>query len=167
MLRDRHLLTWICCGSHFVHELLTKYLKRLIAEPRPLNGPPASGLFDGPYGMPSQHVACNSYMTIMIILLLFYHYRGFGILKFKLLATILLIIGLLIQMQARVHLKYHDLRQIIGGLIHGSISSLIHFIIIEKNTHHFAKICRWPIISHLGFTPDFITTHNSRKKHFN
>lgn len=164
MIRDRHILTWSCCGSHLVHELTTRYIKRLIGLPRPPDGPPPSGLFDGPYGMPSQHVACNSYMTTMLTLILFYHYRGYGNLKLKLLASLILLIGLLIQCQARVYLKYHDLRQVIGGLFHGSLSSLIYFILIERNILTLSRLCNWPVFRHFGFTSDYLSNLKFKDK---
>lgn len=156
MFRDRQLLTWLCCGSHFIHEIITRSVKRYIGQDRPKDGPPSVGLFDGPYGMPSQHVACSTYLTIMVTLLLFYHYRHYGDTKSKLFSVIILFIGLAIQCHARLYLRYHDLMQVLAGLVYGCLSCLTFFILIESCMPLAPRICKWPIFKQLNFTPDFI-----------
>lgn len=159
-LWNRDLLTLWCCFTHALSEIMNYYLKHAIKHPRPENGAPEGGLFEGKYGMPSQHCHCFAYSATMIVLLVFHYYRHDIDTMKKILVLVITILGLSIQVFARIYLRFHTANQCFVGVLVGCISALTFYLIgLYFFLPHSDKLCRLWILRIFKFRKDLTSLH--------
>lgn len=157
-LWNRDLLTFYCCFTHLLSEIMNYILKHSLKHPRPDQGAPGGGLFEGRYGMPSQHCHCFAYLTTMVVLLVFHYYRHHIDSTKKVFVLVISTMGLTLQVIGRVYLRFHTVNQCLVGVSFG-ISSAVIFYIMGLNYFlpHGDSICRLPILQAFSFRKDLIT----------
>lgn len=157
-LWNRDLLTFYCCFSHLLSEILNYTLKHAFKHPRPNNGAPGGGLFEGRYGMPSQHCHCFAYMVTMVLALVFHYYRNFISPNKKALVLVISLLGLTLQVVGRIYLRFHSLDQCLAGVALG-IGSAIFFYIAGINLFlpQAQYICKLGILRWFSFRRDLIS----------
>lgn len=157
-LWNRDLLTFWCCFTHLLSEIMNYALKYALKHPRPANGAPSGGLFEGRYGMPSQHCHCFAYLVTVVLALVFHYYRHQISPMKKALVLAISLICLALQVIGRVYLRFHTLDQCLVGVSLG-VSSAIMFYIIGVNFFlpHSQYLCRTWILRWLSFRKDLIS----------
>ena len=157
-LRNRDLLTFYCCFTHLLSEILTYCLKHYLKQPRPEHGAPSGGLFEGRYGMPSQHCHCFAYLITMILLLTLHYYRKhIGSVK-KTLVAIVTTVGLVLQVLGRTYLKFHTMDQCLVGVAAGSLSALTFYSLgLFFFLPHSDYLCKLWLLRVFSFRRDLIT----------
>lgn len=164
-LWNRDLLTFYCCFTHMISEIMNIALKHLLKEPRPENGAPKGGLFEGRYGMPSQHCHCFAYLITTALLLTYHYYRKHITFNKKLLVTIISFIGLVLQIIGRIYLRYHTINQCLVGAAFGMLSSCLFYIIgIKYYLPLSAPLCRLPLLKWFSFRKDLLPPSPQSKK---
>lgn len=128
-LRNRDMVTFYCCLSHLLSEIMNYLLKHILKEPRPEHGAPGGGLFEGRYGMPSQHCHCFAFMITMVLLLVFHYYRRHVSLPKKLITLVVSGIGLTLQVLGRIHLRFHTTSQCLVGVAFGATSAVTFYLV--------------------------------------
>lgn len=158
-LWNRDLLTFWCCFTHLLSEIINYALKHALKHPRPINGAPGGGLFEGRYGMPSQHCHCFAYLITVVLALVFHYYRHYiGPTKKTLVLTISLI-GLTLQVLGRVYLRFHTLDQCLVGIALGITSAIVFYILgVNFFLPQAQYLCRMWILRWLSFRKDLISS---------
>lgn len=157
-LRNRDMLTFYCCFTHLLSEILNIILKSTIKQPRPENGAPSGGLFEGRYGMPSQHCHCFAYLITMVLLLTFHYYRKHVSRLFKALTLVICCIGLTLQVLGRIYLKFHTIEQCVAGAALGSLSATTFYLIGQIFFMPYAEnLCNLNILKFFSFRKDLIS----------
>lgn len=152
------MLTFYCCFTHMLSEIMNLIFKRVLRQPRPDNGAPRGGLFEGEYGMPSQHCHCFAYLITTVLLLTFHYYRKHIKTSKKSLVLILSLLGLSLQIVGRHYLKFHTVEQCLVGTAFGAISATIFYIIGVMYFLPFSdKLCNLPLMRWLSFRRDLIS----------
>lgn len=163
-LRNRDLLTFYCCFTHLLSEIINYILKHLIKQPRPDHGAPGGGLFEGRYGMPSQHCHCFAFLVTMSLLLVFHYYRKYIDLKWKLFTITTSSIALTLQVIGRIYLRFHTTEQCMVGVAVGSLLATTFYLF---GTHYFLpyteQLCELKILRILSFRRDLVTEPPSFK----
>lgn len=152
------MLTFYCCFTHLLSEILNYTLKHILKHPRPESGAPGGGLFEGRYGMPSQHCHCFAYLVTTILMLVFHYYRGHVDAPKRLLVLVLTITGLALQAVGRVYLRFHTISQCLVGVALGCVSATVFYTI---GIHYFLPnsdwLCRTWILRVFSFRKDLIS----------
>lgn len=161
-LWNRDLLTFWCCFTHLLSEIMNYILKHFLKHPRPDHGAPGGGLFEGRYGMPSQHCHCIAYLVTTVLLLVFHYYRyHIGAVK-KFLVLVISIVGLALQVIGRIYLRFHTVNQCLVGVAFGTVSAIIFYLvgisIFLPNSDWLLRL--WPL-RFLSFRKDLISLHPS------
>lgn len=128
-LWNRDLLTFYCCFTHFLSEIMNYVLKHSLKHPRPDHGAPGGGLFEGRYGMPSQHCHCFAYLVTMVLLLVFHYYRNQIDSSKKAIVLLISTFGLALQVFSRIYLRFHTVNQCLVGVAFGFLSALTFYCI--------------------------------------
>lgn len=157
-LWNRDLVTFYSCFTHFLSEILNYTLKHALKHPRPEHGAPSGGLFEGRYGMPSQHCHCFAYLITTVLLLVFHYYRQHIDYSKKLLVLIISSIGLTLQVLGRIYLRFHTVNQCLVGVAFGCVSALSFYLI---GLHFFLPysepFCKMWILRIFSFRKDLLT----------
>lgn len=157
-LRNRDLITTYCCFTHLLSEISNYALKHILRVSRPEGGPPGGGLFEGRYGMPSQHCHCFAYLFTMILLLTFHYYRAHIDLSKKLLTAIISLTALALQILGRIYLKYHTLSQCLAGVGFGSLMAIIFYSLgLKLFFPFFNDLCTIAPLRFFSFRKDLVT----------
>lgn len=152
------MLTFYCCFTHLISEIMNIVLKQLIKQPRPLNGAPSGGLFEGRYGMPSQHCHCFAYLMTMIMLLTLCYYRRYISPAKKVLAFVVCSMGLVLQVLGRIYLKFHTLEQCLAGAALGMMSALTFYTLGQIYFMPYAgQLCKLFPLRQFSFRKDLQT----------
>lgn len=165
-LRNRDLLTFWCCFTHMISEILNYCLKHFLKQSRPENGPPSGGgLFEGRYGMPSQHCHCFSYLATMLNFLTLHYYRKHISVTKKVLILVVTTLCLALQIHGRIYLRYHTLDQCLYGVLFGFISALTFYLIGLKLFLPYSQyLCNlWPL-KFLHFSKDLVSKKHPLEK---
>jgi dolichyldiphosphatase len=159
------MLTFYCCFTHMLSEIMNIILKQLLKQPRPENGAPQGGLFEGRYGMPSQHCHCFAYLITTALLLTFHYYKRYINSDKKLLVLTVSIVSLALQVFGRLYLRFHTLQQCLVGVAFGMISAIVFYSIgLQYFLPYSEFICRlWPL-RWFGFRRDLVTQAPRFKK---
>lgn len=162
-LWNRDLLTFYCCFTHLLSEIATYLLKHAIKQPRPEHGAPGGGLFEGRYGMPSQHCHCFAYLFTMALLLTLHYYRHHVDSSKKALVVIVSTIALALQVAGRVYLRFHTISQCLAGVAFGCASALIFYTIgVNYFLPHSEYFCRFRLLRMFSFRKDLVSLPPSR-----
>lgn len=157
-LWNRDLLTFYCCFTHLLSEILTYVLKHVLKHPRPDHGAPGGGLFEGRYGMPSQHCHCFTYLITTILLLVFHYYRGHIESTKKVFVFSVSSIGLTLQIIGRVYLRFHTIHQCLAGVALGFISALTFYLIgLYLFLPYAEPLCKLWILRIFSFKRDILS----------
>lgn len=157
-LWNRDLLTFYCCFTHLLSEIMNYILKHTFKHPRPEHGAPGGGLFEGRYGMPSQHCHCFAYLFTMVLLLVFHYYRLYIDSSKKALVLFISSVGLILQVLGRIYLRFHTVNQCLAGVAFGCISALTFYLIgIHFFLPYTEPFLKWPILRMFSFRKDLIT----------
>lgn len=157
-LWNRDMLTFFCCFTHMLSEIMNIMLKQLLKQPRPENGAPKGGLFEGRYGMPSQHCHCFAYLITVALLLTFHYYRRHIKFDKKILVLVISAAGLVLQIVGRIYLRFHTLEQCLVGVAFGTLSAIAFYSLgLKYFLPHSESLCRlWPL-RWLAFRKDLLT----------
>lgn len=156
-LWNRDLLTFYCCFTHLLSEIMNYLLKHTLKHPRPDHGAPGGGLFEGRYGMPSQHCHCFAYLTTMVLLLVFHYYRQYIDPSKKFLILAISTVGLTLQVIGRIYLRFHTANQCFIGVAFGIISAITFYILgLNYFLPHADKLCKFQILQMFSFKKDLI-----------
>lgn len=162
-LRNRDLVTFYCCFTHMLSEILNYILKHILKVPRPSEGPPGGGLFEGRYGMPSQHCHCFAYLFTIVLLLTFHYYKHHISSAKKVMTFVVSILALTLQVLGRIYLKFHTWDQCLGGIVFGSLSALIFYAVGLKFFLRFSDyLCNLSLLSFFSFRKDLVSSRNSK-----
>lgn len=157
-LWNRDLLTFYCCFTHLLSEILNYILKHYLKHPRPDQGAPGGGLFEGRYGMPSQHCHCFAYLSTMVILLVFHYYRHYIDSSKKIFVLLISSLGLTLQILGRIYLRFHTTNQCLAGMAFGIISAITFYILgLSLFLPHADRLCKLPILQMFSFRRDLVT----------
>lgn len=155
---NRDLLTFYCCFSHLLSEILNYSLKHVLKHPRPEHGAPGGGLFEGRYGMPSQHCHCFAYLVTMVLLLVFHYYRNNIDSTKKGFVLLLSTLGLTFQVIGRIYLKFHTVNQCLVGVAFGFFSAVTFYLIgLYFFLPYAESICRLWVLRIFSFRKDLLT----------
>lgn len=155
---NRDMLTFYCCFTHMLSEIMNILLKRILKQPRPDNGAPQGGLFEGRYGMPSQHCHCFAYLITTILLLTFHYYRKHIQPAKKVLVLIISAIGLTLQVQGRFYLGFHTINQCLVGVAFGTLSALVFYVIgLRYFMPVTERLCNLAPLKWFGFRRDLLS----------
>lgn len=162
-LWNRDLLTFYCCFTHLLSEIMNYVLKHSLKHPRPDHGAPGGGLFEGRYGMPSQHCHCFAYLITMVLLLVFHYYRQHVDSTKKILVLTISTIGLTLQVFGRIYLRFHTVNQCLAGVSFGITSAItFYFLGLNYFLPYGDQLCKIPILQFFSFRKDLISsTSNS------
>ncbi|KAG9510567.1 Dolichyldiphosphatase 1 [Fragariocoptes setiger] len=161
-LWNRDLLTTYCCSTHLVSEIISYCLKRYLKHDRPIDAPGGgTGFLEGKYGMPSQHCHCFAYLGTMILLLVYHYYRSATTKRWRAFCLVSVIIGVAIQIAARVYLNYHTLTQCFSGVALGLFNATLFYLAGLVLLRYFAdSLCDLALLKVLNFRKDLSTlTH--------
>jgi len=157
-LVNRDMLTFYCCFTHLLSEIVSYLLKHILKQPRPDNGAPVGGLFEGRYGMPSQHCHCFAYLSTMVLLLVFHYYRQQIDINKKAFVLVVSTLCLILQISSRLYLRYHTVGQCLAGVALGTLSAVIFYLV---GLYFFLplsdQICAFKILRVLSFRKDLIS----------
>lgn len=157
-LWNRDLLTFYCCFTHLLSEIMNYLLKHTLKHPRPEHGAPGGGLFEGRYGMPSQHCHCFAYLFTTTLLLVFHYYRHHIESTKKALVLAISSVALTLQILGRIYLRFHTINQCLVGVAFGSLSALMFYLIgLYFFLPYSDPICRVWILRAFSFRKDLIT----------
>lgn len=157
------MLTFYCCLTHLISEIMNIFLKQLFKQPRPNNGAPSGGLFEGRYGMPSQHCHCFAYLTATVLLLIFHYYRKHISSSKKTLVAILCSLGLLLQVLGRIYLKFHTIEQCLAGAALGIVSALTFYLFGQRFFMPYAEnLCELFLLRLFSFRKDLLPSTGSQ-----
>lgn len=134
------MLTFYCCSTHLLSEVMNYLLKHILKHPRPDSGAPSGGLFEGRYGMPSQHCHCFAYLVTTVLLLVFHYYRNHIDTPKRILVVVISITGLALQVVGRIYLRFHTVGQCVAGVAFGSLSAITFYTI---GIHFFLPLSDW------------------------
>lgn len=134
------------------------FLKNAIREPRPPSAIPGGGLFEGRYGMPSQHCHCFAYLSTMVLLLVFHYYGKYISSVKKLFTLVISVLALTLQVLGRIHLNFHTPEQCLVGVAFGAISAVAFYIIcLRFFLPHSDYLCTLWILRVFSFRKDLVT----------
>lgn len=157
-LWNRDLLTFSCCFSHLLSEIMNIFLKKILKQPRPENNAPGGGLFEGRYGMPSQHCHCFAFLTTTILLLTFHYYRKQISAPKKGLAVTLCSVSLALQVLGRIYLKFHTIEQCLVGVTFGALSAMTFYALSQRYfMPHADRLCKLFPLRQFSFRKDLIS----------
>lgn len=147
-LITREIEPVILVGGHLIGEIVNKIVKKIIKQPRPdFHKDFGAGSYSLTFGMPSAHSQFMGFFaTYFCCILLF---RMYHLSRFKrrfgcvILATSLVAVAF-----SRVYLLYHNLPQVIVGIMIGSILGILYFIItsVARDVGLVDWVLHWPII---------------------
>lgn len=162
-LWNRDLLTFWCCFTHLLSEIATYIVKHAIKQPRPEHGAPGGGLFEGRYGMPSQHCHCFAYLFTTILLLTLHYYRQHIDSRKKALVILISSVALILQVLGRVYLRFHTINQCLAGVAFGCASAIFfYFIGINYFLPHSEFLCRFKLLRMFSFKRDLVSSPPSQ-----
>lgn len=152
------MLTFYCCFTHMLSEIMNIILKRVLQQSRPDNGAPKGGLFEGQFGMPSQHCHCFAYLITTVLLLTFHYYRKHIRKSKKALVLAVSVIGLLLQIAGRLYLRFHTIEQCLIGVAFGSLSALFFYTIgVVYFLNQSDKLCNLRLLRWFSFRRDLLS----------
>lgn len=157
-LWNRDMLTFYCCSTHLLSEIMNILLKRIIKQPRPANGAPKGGLFEGEFGLPSQHCHCFAYLSTMVLLLNFHYYRKHIGSRKKLLVLVIAAFGLTLQIIGRIYLRFHTIEQCLVGVAFGTLSASTFYVIgVKFLLLPMGSLCHLPPLNWFSFRKDLLS----------
>lgn len=167
-LWNRDLVTFYCCFTHLLSEIMTYVLKHTLKHPRPDHGAPGGGLFEGRYGMPSQHCHCFAYLVTMVLLLVFHYYRNHIEPSKKALVLVVSTVGLVLQVVGRVYLRFHTVNQCLAGVAFGFISASTFYLIgLYFFLPYAESLCKLWILRLFSFKKDILSQPSLSQSHYN
>lgn len=152
------MLTFYCCFTHLLSEIMNYLLKHILKHPRPESGAPTGGLFEGRYGMPSQHCHCFAYLVTTVTLLVFHYYRSHIDLTKRVLVFAISMTGLILQVLGRIYLRFHTVNQCLVGVGFGCLSAIVFYIIGVYAFLPFSEyLCKLWFLRLFSFRKDLIS----------
>lgn len=158
VLRNRDLVTLYCCFGHLLSEILCYLIKHHLKIPRPEQGPPGGGLFEGRFGMPSQHCHCFAFLFTMVLLLTHHYYRNYISTSKKILTVTISTLALTLQVIGRIYLRFHTIDQCLVGLFLGILTAISYYCIgLGSFLKYSNTICSHPLMSFFCFRKDLVS----------
>lgn len=128
----RELEPCLFAFGHVINDLISGILKNLVKYPRPLKGRIYKNDGGLEWGMPSSHSQFMSFWFTYILLNYIINWPYYRLSKLsKIFFTIISILTVSSVVLSRILFEYHNLNQIIVGLLLGSTISTIYFILIS------------------------------------
>ncbi|KAG0683215.1 hypothetical protein C6P40_002510 [Pichia californica] len=129
---SRELEPCLFAFGHVINDIISTIFKKIVKFPRPINGQIFKNDSGLEWGMPSSHTQFMAFWFIYINLSYIQNWPYYKLNFFwKLIFTYSTLLIVTLVILSRIIFEYHNINQIIVGLLLGTTLSTIYFIIIS------------------------------------
>jgi len=157
-------------GGHLLNEVFNKIAKLLLKHPRPdfhkdFGSNSSYGLS---YGMPSAHSQFMGYFAAYFICTIIVRVRHLRPIS-KIFGSIVLVIAAILVASSRVYLFYHNVPQVVVGVVLGSVVGLAHFILasVLRDVGIVDWVLSWPIVKYFHVKDSYYHCYQTFEQEYN